>query len=201
MFSRALPVLFLLLVLLVVLPAEAKPVDVSVRRIGVFGPWKALRFEESGRPVCYMMGKPKTMESAKSTKEKTVALKRGEVYLMVTLRPSENMNPVVSYKSGYLFKSGSEAVISAGDKNFHLFTELDQAWARSGVIDRAIVETMRTAKSLRVEGKAGGGQKSTDVFDLSGSTAAYKAISDACGMRVAEARNQKSEIRIRKSER
>jgi hypothetical protein len=198
MFVRILPILLLMLITFLALPADAKSVaknvDVSVRRIGVFGPWKALRFSEGGSPVCYMMGRPKAVKATKPPKNKTTELKRGEIYLMVTLRPSENTNPVVSYKSGYLFKSGSEALVNAGDKNFRLFTERDQAWARSGSIDRAIVDSLRSGKSLKIEGKAGGGEKSVDVFDLAGSSAAYKAISDACGFRSRnpEVRNQKN---------
>lgn len=192
---RLLPAFFLMAIFFAC-PAHAGQ---DVKTLGSFGKWAAYVFREGGKPVCYMTLRPQKAEwknspapSPKNKKEKiakrekvaakTPTPKRGDMLLMVTLRPAESYDPVVSYRAGYQFKQSTEASVRFGPKPYSLFTEKDQAWARSAAIDIAITKALRKAKDMHVEGVASSGAKSLDTFDLSGAESAYKAIAKACGI-------------------
>jgi hypothetical protein len=153
-----------------------------VVKLGTFVNWQSFAYKENGRKVCYMvthLKQPKPNSKVLKTK-KTAS--RGDVYLMVTLRPAETTNPVVSYRSGYLFHGGSEVALAAGKNNYKLFTEHDQAWARSSSVDRALTTSFRKEKQASVTGMSEKSTTTTDVFPILGGDAAYKAIAKSCGL-------------------
>lgn len=191
--------LFLLLLIVVLAPNGAVAADSnSPKKIGAFGGWEAYEAKIASHPTCYMTLRPskqdykipapekakdaKTKSKDKTKKSVAVSAKRSNVYLMVTFRPSESMNPVVSYRAGYIFKQGSEVLLSTGDKPFNLFTDKDQAWARSGAMDIALTNALRKAKRVIIQGGSNEGGKSTDIFNPDGAEKAYKAIVKACGI-------------------
>lgn len=186
-------VLALLAILPFFLASMSVEAGVPVRKIGQFGKWTAYTYKDKTGPVCYMTVRPTKSEwksvvpaQKKSNATKTSTKKntpsRGDVYLMVTLRPSETFDPVISYRSGYIFKSSSEVAAKMGPKPYNLFTDKDQAWARSTAIDVAFTKALRKSPSLSMEGQAVEGQKSLDRFDLTGTDKAYLAIAKACGI-------------------
>lgn len=196
--------LFLLLLIVVLVPSGAMAADAGTpKKIGAFSGWEAYETKIASHPTCYMTLRPskqdykilapekakdtKTKSKDKSKKTESVASKRSpekrsNVYVMVTFRPSESMNPVVSYRAGYIFKQGSEVLLNTDDKPFNLFTDKDQAWARSGAIDIALTNALRKAKRVIIQGTSNEGGKSTDVFNPDGAEKAYKAIVKACGI-------------------
>lgn len=187
-------ILFLLMVIWpCMLMAKA---DLVSRKVGVFKGWETYQTRLDGHLACYMILRPiqkeynplkmkndtKKVKSAKPSQQPSASSQRDNVYMMITFRPDESMNPVVSYRAGYNFKQNSEAVLSASEKLFNLFTQQDQAWARSGVIDRQIVNAIRKSSLLMVQGVAKDGRKYKDKFDAAGAEKAYKAIIKACGI-------------------
>lgn len=165
----------------------------EVKKLGLFGKWQAYAYKEKNHPVCYMMLRPSRSEvrrlpaKAKAREAKTVAAKldavpRGDAYVMVTLRPSEMLDPVVSYRGGYLFKVNSEVLLRLGPKPIALFTEKDQAWARSAAVDIAATKALRKTSAMVAEGKSEKNTTILDRFDLTGGDQAYKAIAKACGV-------------------
>ncbi len=191
--------LFLLLLIVVLAPNGVFAADSNTpKKVGAFNGWEAYQTKIANHPTCYMMLRPSKQdykipvpEKAKDTKSKlkdktkkseTVSGKRSNVYVMVTFRPSESMSPVVSYRAGYIFKQGSEVLLSTGDKPFNLFTDKDQAWARSSAMDIALTNAIRKAKRVIIQGGSNEGGKSTDIFNSDGAEKAYKAIVKACGI-------------------
>lgn len=183
------------MIVLMALPVAA---GVPVRKLGQYGKWTAYTYKDKGGPVCYMTVRPaksewkmpatlknapsqKKTQATKTSTKKTVP-SRGDTYLMVTLRPSETFDPVISYRAGYIFKSSSEVAAKMGPKPYNLFTEKDQAWARSTAIDVAFTKALRKSPQLVMEGQPAAGPKSVDRFDLTGTDKAYLAIAKACGI-------------------
>ncbi|SMH57817.1 invasion associated locus B family protein [Azospirillum agricola] len=147
------------------------------RLLGTFKDWNAFAFEEKGSKVCYISSQPKKKEPA--------AAKRGDVYVLVTHRPTEKTLDVVSFIAGYPFKKESETVLDVAGKSFKLFTDGETAWARDSDTDKAVTAAMRDAKGkpMVVKGVSGRGTKTTDTYSLDGLAQAYDAINQACNVK------------------
>jgi len=149
-------------------PAAAQ----DIRRLGEFQDWRAYTYQEGGNKVCYMASEPKT--------EKGDYTQRGDVYAMVTHRPAQGTQNVVSFIIGYPFKSDSRVSVSIDGQSFTLFTHEDTAWAPDTQTDNALVQSMRAGRQMIVKGTSTRGTETTDTYSLLGFTAAHKAINDAC---------------------
>jgi invasion protein IalB len=140
--------------------------------INTYGQWTAFVDKSSGKKVCYIGSKP--------TKSEGKYTSRGEIYLLVTHRPAERVVGEVSFETGYTYRSGNEPVVSIGSRTFTLFTKGSNAWARDAAMDRSLVAAMKAGATLVVKGVSSRGTVTTDTFSLSGFTAAYNAITEAC---------------------
>ncbi len=143
--------------------------------IDIFKDWQALTLVENGNKICYMANWPK--------KEEGKYTRRGETYTLVTHLPAEKSYGVVSITAGYQYKKGSEVEVVIGKKKFKLFTEGDTAWAADDATDRALVAAMKRGSAMIVRGVSIRGTRTKDTYSLMGFTAAYKAISKACGVK------------------
>lgn len=135
--------------------------------------WSAYTFEENGSKVCYMASTPRKAEGKYT--------QRGEIYALITHRPAENTKDVFSYITGYKYKTGSDVSVKVDGKKYTLFTQDDTAWAPDAQSDRDLAKAIQAGSTMIVQGVSGRGTKTKDTFSLKGSTAAYKAISRACG--------------------
>ncbi len=142
------------------------------KKIGDFSDWSAYFFSESGKKVCYIVSTPKTDEGKYK--------RRGEIYTLVTHRPSENTRNVFSYISGYPYKQDSEVTVAIDGKEFKLFTYEETAWAPDSSTDNALVGALRKGSKMVVKGISKRGTLTTDTYSLKGSGSAYDAISREC---------------------
>jgi hypothetical protein len=159
--------------LIAALPASAQ----EPKSLGSFRDWSAFVFEEGNRKTCYMVSRPKNQEGL------AAGARRGDVYAMVTHRPAERSLNVVSVLAGYTYQGSSEATVQIGNQTFRLFTDGDGAWARDEATDRQIVNAMRGGQTMAVNGQSSRGTKTKDSYSLSGFSAAYQAINQACGVK------------------
>lgn len=157
--------------LMVAAPAQAQTPEV----INTTKDWSALTFMEDGNRVCYMTSQPKKAEGNYT--------RRGDIHVLVTHRPAMNSTGVVSFVAGYSYKEGSEVTVKIGNKTFNLFTDNDTAWARTDEVDRALVQAIQKGSKMIVTGYSRRGTRTVDTYSLSGSSAAFQAISKACGVR------------------
>lgn len=142
------------------------------KALGVFGKWQAFVVQEGGDKVCYMAAQP---QQAKGNYKS-----RGDVYALITHRPSEGTRNVFSYITGYEYKAGGDATVKIDGESFLLFTQDDTAWAPDAATDNKLSERIRKGSNMVVTGTSSRGTVTTDTFSLSGSTAAYDAITKAC---------------------
>jgi Invasion associated locus B (IalB) protein len=163
--------LVILLMLIALRPALAVNDPVL---IGTYGAWKAYSFDDAGGKVCFMSSAPIKSEGKYK--------KRGEVMFFITHWAAEKTANVVSFSSGYGYKSGGTAVVEIDSDRFDLATEGETAWAKAPETDAQIATALRHGKSMAVAGSSKRGTTTRDVFDLKGSSAAYKAIGKACNI-------------------
>jgi len=141
--------------------------------LGRFKDWSAYRLNEASGKVCYMVSKPIKAEGNYT--------KRGDIYALITHRPKDRSKDVFSYMTGYTYKSGGDVKIDIDGRTFLLFTQDDTAWTPDAETDRKLAQGVQSGSKMVVKGTSSRGTLTTDTFSLSGSGAAYKKISSACG--------------------
>ncbi len=144
------------------------------KQLGKHGDWTSYSLSENGSKVCYMVSKP--------VKAQGKYTNRGEIFALITHRPSENTRNVFSYITGYTYKAGSDATVTIDGKRYVLFTQDDTAWAPDANADSKLAKAIQTGSKMVVKGTSARGTLTTDTYSLKGSGSAYKAISKECGI-------------------
>lgn len=141
--------------------------------IGEYDDWVAYYYRDSAGPVCYMASTPK--------KDEGKYAKRGDIYAVITHRPSEKSFDVLNINAGYTYKPGSKVIIKIGTKTFdRLFTSEDKAWAVNEKVDKEIVAEMKRGNRMVVHGTSSRGTQTKDTYSLAGFSSAYRAITNKC---------------------
>jgi hypothetical protein len=157
--------------LIVLLPVFAQAQQIE--KLGQFTDWSAYRYSHNGKPACFMASQPKKAEGNYT--------RRGQIHYLVSHRTADEVRDENSFVAGYTFREGSRVSVSIGSKAFTLFTKGDTAWGRNED-DRSLTEEMIKGSSMIIKGTSSRGTETTDTFSLSGFTAAYRAMSAACGL-------------------
>ena len=147
------------------------------QKLGEFGKWHSFVSQENGKKVCYMISFPTSQEGNYK--------KRGKPYLMITHRPEDDSLDVISIHAGYKFAKDNKPHILIGvskeEKDYEMFVEGESAWATTDDNDREITKLItKTGNTLKVKGESFKGTKTTDIYSLKGSLAAYNAINQSC---------------------
>ncbi len=143
--------------------------------INNFGDWSAFSDGKGESKTCYIASVPKKETGNYKT--------RGNTYILVTHRPGEKTRDVIELRAGYVYRKDSEVIVNIDGQIYKLFTDRGTAWAHDSKADRSISRMMIRGKSMVVTGFSGRGTKTEDTYSLSGFTAAYKAIGNACGVK------------------
>lgn len=145
-------------------------------QLGKSADWTAYKYEDGGGLICYAVSEPK--------KQVGNYTQRGDVYLLVTHRPSGKVFDEVSVITGYTYKERSTptATVSArgGNKSYNFYTEGDAAWVVE-TKEAELVQAMRAGNSMIVNGVSSRGTQTTDTYSLSGATKTLNTIDEACG--------------------
>ncbi len=150
--------------------------------LGSYRNWDALvrRDAKTGK-ACYMISVP-----IKSTASKA-KVSRGDIYITLTHRPKYAIKNELNVVFGYPMAEGAEVTLNVdGRTRKKFFTEKSAGgnsvgWAYDPKDDSAMAAAMKRGSRLRVDGASARGTRTTDTYSLSGFTAAYNAITKACG--------------------
>ncbi len=148
------------------------------QRVDAKKDWSIFQAGAEGQKVCWIVSQP--TRTAAFRNGKSVSVNRGDIFLMISIRPADGITNEVSFLGGYPFKKGSEVTASVGRKKFTLFTEGENAWAPSAKDDAALVAAFRRGARAKVRGVSTRGTKTVDTFSLSGFTAALEAAVGLC---------------------
>ena len=144
----------------------------KVQHIGVFDDWNAYVYTSQKDKVCFVSSMP-----LRSTGEYT---RRGDVFLLVSNRPNEEIYDTVTFVAGYTFMPRSEVILRVGKVKAELFTSEDTAWAKNTKTDEEIARAMNTGVRLTVKGVTVQGLETHDVFSLKGFNNAMEAVNRLC---------------------
>ncbi|WP_139284772.1 invasion associated locus B family protein [Acidocella aminolytica] len=135
---------------------------------GKYGDWTAATYGGGNAKVCYAFT---TVQSSKPAIQS-----RGKVMLTVSERKGSQNE--VSITSGYDYPKDANVKLTVGSQDFDFYTQKNIAFTTSG---EGAVAAFKAGNFAIVTGPAPKDKLTvTDKFSLSGFTAAYKAISDAC---------------------
>ncbi len=165
-------ILTLAAVLLASPAASALAADAT--KIGTYGDWTAYSYTEDGAKVCYMAASP-----SKSEGDYT---QRGNVYAMITHRPSAKSTDVFSFLAGYEYKRDAPVKVSIDGAETVLLGAEEVAWTPNDATDKKLSEGLRKGKKMVITGTSSRGTDTTDTFSLKGTGSAYSAINKACGI-------------------
>ena len=150
----------------------------SQNRVDAKRDWAIFEATQNGAKICWIVSKPTKSVALRGGNQ--VSVNRGDIYLMVAVRPADGVENEVSFISGYPFKKGSEVEATVGSTTFEMFTDGDNAWPPSEDEDDRIVAAFRKGIDARVEGVSSRGTTTVDTFSLLGFTDALSAARDRC---------------------
>lgn len=137
-----------------------------------FNDWSTYAFEAANKKLCFAVSQPKDLEPKNAS--------RGDIYFYVSSWPKEGVANEVSVKVGYDFEKGSTSSVQIGSDVFELFTDGDKAFVESPAQERRLVNAMRRGSKMVIKGRSARGTATTDVYSLSGITAALRYVEKSC---------------------
>jgi len=131
--------------------------------------------DRQGKKICYMISMP-----SKTTTSQKVS-SRGDAALIVTHRPDYDIYGQVEVKLGFNGNESKDATMSADGKSLtKLFVRGKSAWSYDDRDDKKLVAMMKKGSTLLFTSASKRGTVLKDTYSLSGFTAAYNSISNAC---------------------
>ena len=154
----------------------------AAQDLGRFKDWSAHQFTKEGQRFCVMWTQPKKAEGNYTL--------RGEIFALVSHRPADQQFGVVSFEMGYPFASGRELSVSIDGGRVIRIPADDESgpeddslmWHKSPEVNARLVKAMQGGLGMVATGRSKRGTKTVDTYSLRGFSAAYKAISRACGV-------------------
>lgn len=147
-------------------------------RVDVKRDWSIFESGQGEQKVCFIATQPK--KSSATRGGQTVQVRRGDIFLMVSIRPADKVKSEVVFVAGYPFKEGSNATLTIGSNEYKLFTDGENAWAASPDQDDRITAAFRAGADAQVEGVSSRGTTTHDTFSLLGFTDALEAARERC---------------------
>lgn len=138
--------------------------------------WSAYQYTEGrNNKVCFIASSPIRKQGNYNS--------RGEVYTLITHRPSDNTKDVVSVIAGYTYKSGSTITVNIDGKIFHMITQGDTAWGEDIQTDQRLTKAILRGNTMTIKGTSSRGTLTIDTYSLKGTSGAYRTIGKACNVK------------------
>jgi invasion protein IalB len=136
-----------------------------------FKDWSA--YAATGNPkVCFAVAKP-TESSPKN-------IKRGPIFFYISQWPADKVVNEVSVKMGYPFGEGAKTTVTIGSAKFELFTKDEGAFVEKPEMETKLIEAMKTASTMKIEGKSARGTATSDTYSLNGLSDALSRAAKEC---------------------
>lgn len=147
-------------------------------RVAAERDWSIFEAGEGAQKVCWIVSQPKSTTASRGGQ--TVQVNRGDIFLMIAVRPADQVKNEVSYLAGYPFREGSNVTVTVGSDNYTMFTDGENAWTSSPADDDRLAAAFRAGVDARVQGESSRGTTTRDTFSLSGFTAALDEARRRC---------------------
>lgn len=134
--------------------------------VGVHGGWGAFRDARPAR--CFAIARP------------VMANGRSGGFASVATWPERRLRESFYVRLSRERARSAPVTLSIGERRFTLAAGDRDGWAPDAASDRAIVDAMRSGRSMSVEGVGAGGVPFADVYALAGAATAIDAATLAC---------------------
>lgn len=166
--------------LAVCVAALASPAGAQTHtRVGAERDWSIFEATGGAEKVCWIVSQPMKTMALRGGQQ--VQVRRGDIFLMVAVRPGDGVKNEVSYIAGYPFRPGSSVEAKIGSNTLTMFTDGENAWLKSPAEDDAAVVAFRSGSEVEVRGTSSRGTTTVDTFSLLGFTAALDSARGRCG--------------------
>ena len=140
--------------------------------LGTFGDWGAYSTNAGGTKLCYAFSQP--------SERRPEALRRGPGYIFVSFRPSENVSNEVSIVMGFPTQDGQSARGVVDGTSFAFVTRGENVFVAEAEDERRVVDAFVRGRQLELNVTSARGNATTDVYSLSGFTAAMRRAQQEC---------------------
>jgi hypothetical protein len=140
----------------------------SVRLNGDDRDWSAYSASEGAGALCFALSKPTEVDPTPDGYT--------QAYVYLTNRPTESIRNEFNLVAGFSFAPDQPATVTVSGQSFELFTENDAAWLLDPAQGDNLAGAIRAGSTLQIDGTTAAGIKITQIFSLSGATAASRAI-------------------------
>lgn len=148
----------------------------STNRVAAKTDWSV--FVEEAPKECWSVSAPK--ETVNTRDGRVVAVRRGDILLMVFYRPEAGVAGQVTFTGGYPFAENSTVNMNISGTEFVLFTDGEWAWPSSASDDAKIISAMKRGAEAVLTARSSRGTKTEDKFSLLGFTAAVEDAEKRC---------------------
>lgn len=150
---------------LLALPLLFGQANASPELIDTFGDWQAYKAEG----VCFAACQP--------TKSEGKYGKRGDVFLLVSHRPDENIKGEFSTLLGYTLDENAKPQLLIDGKATPLVAQEEAGFVKD---DKKVVAALKKGSTVVVKATSARGTKTVDTYSLKGFSRAYDAAEKAC---------------------
>jgi hypothetical protein len=141
--------------------------------LGTFGDWGAYSADAGGAKVCYALSQPR--------ERRPETLRRGPGYIFVSFRPSENVSNEIAVVMGFPTQDGQVARGVVDGNAFDFVTRGENVWVAEAADESRVVDAFVRGRQLELNVTSARGNATTDIFSLSGFTAAMRRAQQECG--------------------
>lgn len=140
--------------------------------VSTFSDWSSYMHEDARTKICFAVSQPKSQEPKGAN--------RDPAFFYISAWPKDNVRTEISIKIGYPFKKGSEATVTVGSASFKLFTQNDRAFVGDAAQEVKLIDAMKKAQTMQVQGMSERGTTTTDNYSLAGLAQALQAAAEQC---------------------
>lgn len=146
----------------------------STNRVATMTDWSV--FTEESPKECWGVSSPK--ETVNTRDGQPVQVRRGDILLFVTFRPT--VAGEISFSGGYPFAGGSTVDMNIDGTSYQLITDGEWAWPGTKEDDAAILAALKKGQTAVLTARSGKGTQTKDTFSLRGFTAAMEEAGKRC---------------------
>lgn len=146
----------------------------STNRVATMTDWSV--FTEESPKECWGVSSPK--ETVNTRDGQPVQVRRGDILLFVTFRPT--VAGEISFSGGYPFAGGSTVDMNIDGTSYQLITDGEWAWPGTKEDDAAILAALKKGTTAVLTARSGKGTQTMDTFSLRGFTAAMEEAGKRC---------------------
>lgn len=144
----------------------------AAKLVSTFSDWSSYMHEDARAKICFAVSQPKSQEPKSAN--------RDPPFFYISAWPKDGVRTEISVKIGYPFKKGSEATVTVGGAAFKLFTQNDRAFVGDVAQEVKLIEAMKNAQTMQVQGTSERGTATTDSYSLAGLAQALQAAAAQC---------------------